>query len=111
MTTLSLARLRSDGQGFTEIEIALDSLEFFRELDDGLVTLLWCFRQSLRQDSLQIEGEFRLALARKARLSVKDRVHCVDAIVMNERGRARQHFAQHHSERKHVAATVDALAQ
>ena len=42
---------------------------------------------------------------------MKDRVHRVDAIVVNERRGAGEHFAQHHSKRKHVAATIDFLAQ
>ena len=42
---------------------------------------------------------------------MKDRVHRVDAIVVNKRRRARQHLAQHYAKRKDVATTIDTLAQ
>ena len=44
-------------------------------------------------------------------LAVKNRMHRVDAIVVHKRRNARQHFAQHNAKRKHVAATIHALAQ
>ena len=49
--------------------------------------------------------------ARKARIAMENCVHRVDAVVVYERRRARQHFAKHYAKREHVAATIDTLAQ
>ncbi len=82
-------------------------LEFSGELVDRLITFLWRFRERFGQDSLQIKGQLRPAVAGKQRIAVKDGMHRVDAIVVNERRRARQHFAKHNAKRKDIAAAID----
>ena len=85
--------LGATGKRLAEIEIAFECFEFFGEFVDCLIAIFRRLRERFGQDSLQIKRKFRPIRRREARIAMQDRVHRVDAVVVNKRRRAGQHLA------------------